>query len=101
MKGEKERLNRITDAFNQIKVYEKKIPELYKYVQIGVATNAVAKYFPIVPEQKEDEIPIYEWKVKDKDSVDSTIEMLSPETLLNIVRNYLFVRQVGVDRQRL
>ena len=40
------------DAFKQIKEYEQKIPELYKYVQIGVGAEQIAKYFPIVPWQK-------------------------------------------------
>ena len=78
------------NAYEQIKDYEKKVPELYKYVQIGVAAESVARYFPIVPWQ--DEVWTYEWKVKGKDSIDSLVEMLSRETLLDLIRNFLFFR---------
>ena len=77
-------------AYRQIKDYEKTIPELYKYVQIGIAAEQIARYFPIVPWL--DEVHIHEWREPEKDSIDSTIEMLTPETLLNIIRNYLFFR---------
>ncbi|HEX9667808.1 MAG TPA: HsdR family type I site-specific deoxyribonuclease [Thermodesulfobacteriota bacterium] len=77
-------------AYKQIKDYEDIVPELYKYIQIGVAAESEAKYFPIVPWQEE--VKIYEWKVEGKDSIDSTIEVLSRENLLDILRNFLFYR---------
>lgn len=78
------------NAYKQIKDYESIVPELYKYVQIGVAAEAKAKYFPIVPWQEE--VKIHEWREELKDSIDSTIEMLSPEKLLDIIKNFLFFR---------
>ncbi len=81
-----------TKAFDDIKDYEQKCPELYKYVQIGVAVESVAKYFPIVPWQKE--VEINEWREEPKDSVDSIIEMLSKATLLDIIQNFLFVKEM-------
>ena len=39
------------NAYKQIKDYEKIVPELYKYIQIGVAAESQARYFPIVPWQ--------------------------------------------------
>lgn len=78
------------NAYKQIKDYEKTVPELYKYVQIGVAAESKARYFPIVPWQ--DEVKTHEWCNEGKDSVDSTIEMLSCDTLLDIIRNFLFFR---------
>ena len=80
------------DAYLQIKEYEKAVPELYKYIQIGVAAEAIAKYFPIVPWLEPEEVKIYEWREKGKDSIDSTIEMLKPETLLDLIKNFLFYR---------
>jgi len=77
-------------AYRQIKDYEKTVPELYKYVQIGIGAEQTAKYFPIVPWQEETHI--HEWREKQKDSVDSTIGMLTPNTLLNITKNHLFFR---------
>jgi type I restriction enzyme R subunit len=78
------------DAYKQIKDYEKQVPELYKYVQLGVAAEQIAKYFPIVPWQ--DEVRYHDWKEEMKDPIDSVIEMLSKEKLLDIIRNYLFFR---------
>ena len=78
------------NAYSQIKDYEKTVPELYKYVQIGVAAESIARYFPIVPWQEE--VKTYEWKEEGKDSIDSIIEMLSAKTLLDIIKNYLFSR---------
>ncbi|MDI6890375.1 MAG: HsdR family type I site-specific deoxyribonuclease [Thermodesulfovibrionales bacterium] len=77
-------------AFKQIKDYEKLAPELYKYVQIGIAAESKAKYFPIVPWQEE--IKIHEWREEGKDSIDATVEMLSRDILLDIIRNFLFFR---------
>ncbi|MGD0643594.1 MAG: HsdR family type I site-specific deoxyribonuclease [Candidatus Bathyarchaeia archaeon] len=80
------------NAFAQILGYEKDVPELYKYIQIGVASDNKAKYFPTTPWQQDGEPKYYEWRETNKDSINSTIEMLMPETLLNIIRNYLFIR---------
>ena len=80
------------DAFYQIKRYEQKVPELYKYVQIGVAVESVAKYFPIVPWVDEEQVLVYEWREEGLNSVDSTIEMLRPERLLDIIRYFLYFR---------
>ncbi|WNZ29955.1 MAG: HsdR family type I site-specific deoxyribonuclease [Candidatus Bathyarchaeota archaeon] len=77
-------------AYRQIKDYEKTIPELYKYVQVGIGAEQNAKYFTIVPWL--DETHTHEWKEPSKDPIDSTIEMLTPNTLLNIIKNYLFFR---------
>ncbi len=78
------------NAYKQIKDYERIVPELYKYVQLGVAAESKAKYFPIVPWQEE--VKVHEWREELKDSIDSTIEMLSRETLLDIIKNFLFFR---------
>ncbi|OGF68249.1 MAG: hypothetical protein A2Y62_16015 [Candidatus Fischerbacteria bacterium RBG_13_37_8] len=79
------------NAYKQIKNYEKTVPELYKYMQIGVAAETVAKYFPIVPWQEE--VNSYEWKEEGMDSIDSAIAMLSPATLLDMIKNFIFYRE--------
>jgi|Deesub1362B_J571_1020462.scaffolds.fasta_scaffold00696_11 type I restriction enzyme R subunit len=78
------------NAYKQTKDYERIVPELYKYVQLGVAAESKAKYFPIVPWQEE--VKVHEWREELKDSIDSTIEMLSKDTLLDIVKNFPFFR---------
>jgi type I restriction enzyme R subunit len=78
------------NAYRQIKDYENTTPELYKYVQIGVAAESKARYFPIVPWQNE--VWTHEWKEELKDSVDSTLQMFSRDILIDIIRNFLFFR---------
>ncbi len=78
------------NAYRQIKDYEKAVPELYKYVQMGVAAESKARYFPIVPWQ--DDVWTHEWRESDLDSIDSTIEMLSRNALLDILKHFLFFR---------
>jgi type I restriction enzyme R subunit len=77
-------------AYRQIKDYEQTVPELYKYVQIGVAAESIARYFPIVP--WDEEVRTHQWHEEGKDPIDSTIEMLSPERLLDIITHFLLVR---------
>src|SRR4030067_2923858 len=43
------------NAFTQILGYQKDVPELYKYIQIGVASDNKAKYFPTTPWQQDTE----------------------------------------------
>jgi type I restriction enzyme, R subunit len=84
------------NAYNQIKDYERLVPELYKYVQIGVAAEANARYFPIVPWQED--VKTSKWRISfeddtaEPDEVDSVIGMLHPENVLNIIKDFLFVR---------
>lgn len=87
------------NAYRQIKNYEKLVPELYKYIQIGVAAESIFKYFPIVPWQED--VNVYEWKDeeggKNKSQPPSPIphssfSLLRPSTLLDIIRNFLFFR---------
>jgi type I restriction enzyme R subunit len=79
------------NAYRQIKDYERLVPELYKYLQIGVGVERIARYFPIVPWQ--DEPVTGEWYDEEKDSINSTLEMLSKDVLLDIVRNFIFYRE--------
>jgi type I restriction enzyme R subunit len=79
-------------AYKQIIDYWKTVPEPYKYIQIGIAAEQTAKYFPTAPWQQED-VKIHQWREPNKlDPIDATIEMLTPNTLLNIIQNYLFFR---------
>jgi type I restriction enzyme R subunit len=79
-------------AYKQIQEYQKTVPEPYKYIQIGIAAEQTAKYFPTAPWQQED-VKIHQWREPNKpDPIDATIEMLTPNMFLNIIRNYLFFR---------
>ena len=78
------------NAYRQIKDYESIVPELYKYVQIGVAAESKARYFPIVPWQED--VKKHEWREELKNSIDAVIEMLTRDRVLDIIRNFLFFR---------
>jgi len=97
------------DAYKQIKDYETTVPELYKYVQIGVAAERKAKYFPIACWQDKDSVRTSEWRevhphpdneygadsnpLPSMDrGIDDQIEMLKPERVLDIIKNFLFSR---------
>ncbi len=47
-------------AYTDIKKYEQKVPELFKYVQLGVAAEHETRYFPIEPWQ--DKVRIERWR---------------------------------------
>jgi type I restriction enzyme R subunit len=79
------------DAYKQIKRYEKAAPELYKYIQIGVGFAEVVKYFPIVPWL--DDVRQETWKWEGYKEDEAIFEMLKPETLLDILKNFIFVRE--------
>ncbi len=80
-------------AYEQIKDYEKEMPELFKYVQIGVAVGDKPVYFPIVPWLGS--VPVYEWKGESFDELDNLVELLKPGTLLDVLRYFTFYRESG------
>lgn len=82
-------------AYAQIRDYKKVVPELYKYVQIGMAAEQVVKFFPIVPWL--DEVKIDEWKIEGVEPHDAAVEMLRPECLLDILKYFLFPRREAGD----
>ncbi|MEM4097700.1 MAG: HsdR family type I site-specific deoxyribonuclease [Candidatus Micrarchaeaceae archaeon] len=81
------------DAYNDIvEYYNEIVPELLKYVQIGIAASEVAKYFAVMPGYENPQ-PC-EWRAEGvEDSVGATIQMLNPTILLDLLRNFIFVRQ--------
>jgi type I restriction enzyme R subunit len=79
------------DAYKQIKQYERDVPELYKYAQLGVAADVDAKYFPIAFWQND--VGTYEWKEEEQEGLDALALMLQPHRLIDFVRNYIFIRE--------
>jgi len=79
------------DAYKQIKRYEKSAPELYKYIQIGIGFAEIVKYFPIVPWLEDVNQEIWKWEGYKED--EAIFEMLKPENLLDILKNFIFVRE--------
>ncbi|MEM4625380.1 MAG: HsdR family type I site-specific deoxyribonuclease [Candidatus Pacearchaeota archaeon] len=78
------------DGYRQIKRYEKYCEELFKYVQIGIAAEEKVRYFPIVPWL--DEVKTEVWREEGKNEIDSIVEMLSPTKMLDLIKNFIFIR---------
>jgi type I restriction enzyme R subunit len=79
-------------AYEQVKEYEKTIPELFKYVQFSIAAEATARYFPNVLGLRD--VETYLWREEGfEDDLDATLEMLSKPTLIDLIVNYIFARE--------
>ena len=83
------------DAYRQIKRYERVAPELYKYVQIGIGYAEIVRYFPIVPWLDNVTQEIWRWEGYQDD--EAIFVMLKPEVLLDILKNFIFIREFRGD----
>lgn len=86
-------------AFKQIKKYEKIADELYKYIQIGVGFAEKIKYFPITPWNER--VDQFIWKEERKNEDEAIFSFLKPEVLLDIIKNFLFIREFRGERKKL
>ncbi|MCX8083219.1 MAG: HsdR family type I site-specific deoxyribonuclease [bacterium] len=78
-------------GYEQIKHYEKIVPELYKYIQIGISFCEKVRYFPVVPWSED--VPVYIWKKDGLPEDEAIFEMLTPHILIDILKNFLFIRE--------
>jgi type I restriction enzyme R subunit len=89
----------LEEAYRQVKRYERTVPELFKYVQFSIAAEWNAIYFPNTTEGKD--TPREKWRVEGiEDELDATIEMLDKKTLLDLLRHFIFVREVKGEHTR-
>lgn len=79
------------DAYQQVRSYEKLVPEPFKYIQFSIAAEETARYFPSCPWAEKSKT--YIWREKEFDVLDGTMEMLGTETLLDLVKNFIFIRE--------
>lgn len=79
------------DGYRQIKKYERVAGEAYKYMQIGAVADVEVRYFAIVPWMGN--VGTYEWKEEGLDAVDALAEFLRSERILDVIRNFIFVRE--------
>ncbi len=81
------------DAYKQIKRYEQSVPELFRFVQMGVAVEREARYFPIVPWQEE--VHTYTWRTarKEEDPLRPIFDLLRPARLLDFFQHFLYFRE--------
>ncbi len=79
------------EGYRQIKEYEKLAPELFKYIQIGIAFAEKVRYFPIVPWQED--VSVYLWREGELPEDEAIFNLLRPNALLDVLRNFLFIRE--------
>jgi len=79
------------EACKQIKEYERDIPELFKYVQFSIAAEMETRYFPNISWDEAYHTQV--WRKKGFDELEANLEMLSKETLLDLIRNFIFTRE--------
>jgi len=79
------------EGYRQIKEYEKLAPKLFKYIQIGIAFAEKVRYFPIVPWQED--VSVYLWREGGLPEDEAIFGLLRPNALLDILRNFLFIRE--------
>ncbi len=88
------------DAYDDIKSYERRIPEPFRYIQFGVAACDIydsekgkgVRVFPIIPWS--DDIKPSVWRdEKGNAGIEGLKSLLSPETVLDLIRNFIFFTQ--------
>jgi len=93
-----------TDAYRQIKEYEKKAPEIFKYVQFSIATDGIKTYyFPNAFRDEgeernflsiwKDPYPFKAEEFKDDILKTTVYGLLSKQNLLDIIENFTFIRK--------
>jgi len=79
------------EGYDQVKQYENLVPEVYKYIQIGISFAERVRYFPIVSWQEN--VSTYLWRRGELPEDEAIFEILEPPILLDILRNFLFIRE--------
>ena len=96
------------DAYRDIKFYEQKVPELFRYVQVGIAAEDInereegrgLKVFPIVPWKKD--VRASAWRDEDGNAGSHGLKaMLEPSTFLDILRNFIFITEMKGEQTRI
>ena len=89
------------NAYTDIKEYEDKVPDLFKYVQFSIATDWTKTYYFPNGFNEEDQDFLSIWKDPypfergqfTEDTLRTTIYgLLSKSNLLNVLNNYIFIR---------
>ena len=87
------RINSYNEALDQIHRYEEESPELFRFVQLGIAYGDEKVYIPTWPNRNHEERHTrhFVWKSQENGELKENIfELLKPETLLKIIKFYTF-----------
>ncbi|WP_272985279.1 type I restriction endonuclease subunit R, partial [Fervidicoccus fontis] len=88
------RIDSYEEGLEQIKRYQEESPNLFKYVQFGVAYGDKRVYIPTWPNMSHEKritIP-FGWKVRKNNGLeeDDIFELLKPTNVLNLIKWYTF-----------
>ncbi|NPA74661.1 MAG: HsdR family type I site-specific deoxyribonuclease [Euryarchaeota archaeon] len=80
------------DAYLQLRGYEHALPELFRFVQFNVALGAKARVYPTMPwVHNNSEVKPALWRSEQGDELMGVIELLTPSTLLDMLKNFVFI----------
>ena len=80
------------DAYLQLMDYESSLPELFRFVQVNVAIGSKARAYATMPWSGE-ERKLIKWGIGEFDEMEGMVKLLSPATLLDIIRNFVFIHE--------
>ena len=86
------RLDSHREAITQIRTYERDLPDLFWFVQIGVAVGDDEYYMPTLPGSYNTRRDAYRWIVEGTNNSD-VVQLLKPETLLEFIRYFIYFRE--------
>jgi type I restriction enzyme R subunit len=87
------RIDSYEEALDQIHRYEEESPELFRFVQLGIAYGDEKVYIPTWPNRNHEKRHTrhFVWKSQENGELKENIfELLKPETLLKIIKFYTF-----------
>ena len=94
------RIDSHEEAIEQIRRYEQESPELFRYVQFAIAYGHKKLLLPTYPNWRREKrlTPAQPWKIEQKRGkaaikVESIGPLLTPTTILNIIRWFTFFRE--------
>lgn len=102
------KMGSVYDGIEQIRRYEEQSPNLFRFIQLGVAYGDRKLYLPTFPnwEREKRLIPAQPWKVEVNMNGKCVKEedihnLLRPDTILNIIRWYTFFRVKAGEKDKL
>jgi len=95
-------------AVVQIRRYEEESPDLFRFVQFGIAYGNNKLFLPTYPNPRKElrVTPALPWKVENPKSlksekIEAIEQLLQPEVLLNLIRWFTFFREKGGRKDKI
>ncbi len=92
--------NSYREALKQIRVYERELPTLFSFIQIGVAIGDDEYYTPTLPGSINTRRDAYRWIAEGENSSD-VVKLLRPATLLEFIRYFIYFRTTSYGSEKI